>query len=444
MWTIVYLLLIVALFALDRDRTERTSPALWLSIVWLSICASRPVSMWFGGDAFSSSTDQYLEGSPFDRACFLVLLVLAVAALVPRGRKVASILRANWFIVIFLVYGGISIVWSDFPDVAIKRWIKAVGSLAIVLIVLTEAHPLIAVRRLLTRVGFLLVPISVVLIKYYPDLGRGYNRFTWTPYYRGVSTGKNELGFVCMICGIGAVWRLLQMLGVTRAGRKTGPLVAQIVLLAMVFWLFAIADSMTSLSCFIMATTLMVATSYRQFVRKSWAIHALVVVMLGVTLSALFLGAGSGLVETMGRDQTLTGRTEVWNSVLALVENPLIGTGFESFWLGSRLDKLWVIHWWHPNEAHSGYIEVYSTLGWIGLVLFAAILTTGYRKVTAALRCAPEEGRLRVALVYTALAYNCTESAVGAMHPVWILLTMAAMTVPRGWMNHETTVAVPQ
>src|SRR2546428_3149771 len=45
--------------------------------------------------------------------------------------------------------------------------------------------------------------------------------------------------------------------------------------------------------------------------------------------------------ETMGRGPTLTGRTQIWHLVLSMTTNPLLGTGFESFWLGPRLQKIW-------------------------------------------------------------------------------------------------------
>jgi O-antigen ligase len=130
-----------------------------------------------------------------------------------------------------------------------------------------------------------------------------------------------------------------------------------------------------------------------------------------------------------------------------MTRNPWLGTGFESFWLGSRLEKIWELNWWHPNEAHSGYIEVFLNLGWVGIVLFALILVSGYRKVLLAMRRAPEEGRLRLAFLFIALAYNCTESAVRIMHPVWICLLLATISVPGGWNRiknrHTKTAAIP-
>ena len=67
-----------------------------------------------------------------------------------------------------------SVLWSDFPDVAFKRWIKAIGDLAMVLVIVTDAEP-IGTRRLFSRPGFVLLPTSVLLIKYYANLGRGYD-----------------------------------------------------------------------------------------------------------------------------------------------------------------------------------------------------------------------------------------------------------------------------
>jgi exopolysaccharide production protein ExoQ len=445
--TIAYVLLILGLFALDRDRSVRTSAVLWLPTLWLAICASRMVSQWFGVDSSSDSADQYLEGSPLDRFLLAVLILVGIGVLVKRREKVTAILRANGPILLFFLYCSISIAWSDYPGVAFKRWVKALGALTMVLIVLTEVNPSAAVKRWLSQVGFVLVPMSILLIKYYPDLGRGYNRFTWSPFYRGVTTGKNELGIVCLIFGIGAVWRLLQMRSAKRSAGRTRQLVVQVVFLAMIFWLFWMANSMTSLLCFLMAVILLVSTSFRRVVRSLWVVHVLVALMLAASFSTLFLGMGSDFVKTVGRDPTLTGRTEVWTSVLALEGNPWFGTGFESFWLGPRIEKLWDIFWWHPNEAHSGYIEVFLNLGWVGIVLFSLILVTGYRKAISAVRRSPEEGQLRLAFLFTALVYNCTESASGAMHPVWIFLLLAAMNVPGGWnriKNVSTkTAAIP-
>jgi len=62
--------------------------------------------------------------------------------------------------------------------------------------------------------------------------------------------------------------------------------------------------------------------------------------------------------------------------------NPLFGAGFESYWLGERTAKMWAMpeFWWHPNEAHNGYLELYLNLGIIGLCIFAGVIVATYKK----------------------------------------------------------------
>ena len=73
-----------------------------------------------------------------------------------------------------------------------------------------------------------------------------------------------------------------------------------------------------------------------------------------------------------------------------MAPDPILGAGFESFWLGPRLERLWrAFPVFQPNEAHNGYIEVYLNLGWVGLGLIAIILFNGYRAATAVFRHDP-------------------------------------------------------
>jgi len=132
----------------------------------------------------------------------------------------------------------------------------------------------------------------------------------------------------------------------------------------------------------------------------------------------------------MGRNPTLTGRTEIWSQVLPLNTNPLFGAGYESFWLGDRLKQVWSLYWWHPNEAHNGYLEVYLNLGWIGITLLLLLMVKGYRNVVAAFRLDPESGSIRIAYFVVAVAYNFSESAFRMLNPIWIFFLLATTTVP--------------
>ncbi len=431
---VVFILGIAGLFVLDRDRRVQTSKGLWLPVIWLWIFGSREVSLWmasFGIGSSGISGDPSLDGSPIDRAVYIVLLLIGVVVLVRRGPKIGRFLAANTPILVYFLYCLVSVVWSDYTDISLKRWIKSLGDLVMVTIVLTETDLLAAVKRLLSRVTFLLIPLSVLLIKYYPSIGKGFKHYG-TAIYTGVTTTKNILGVVCLIGGLGSLWRFLAAYRDRKDPHRARHLVIHGVILAMVMWLFAMAQSMTGLACFLMAGGILVATSLSAFARKPSIVHLLVAGVIFVSFATLFLGAGDSSLQAMGKDVTLTGRTEIWHLVLGMTGNPLVGTGFGSFWLpGWRRDKIWAIYWWHPNEAHNGYIEVFLNLGWLGVCLLAVLLVTGYRNVLSILRTNPNLGRLTLAYFVVGVVYNFTEAGFRMLDPIWIMFLMVIMTVPK-------------
>jgi O-antigen ligase len=427
---------IAALFWLDRDPDARVSKALWIPFVWLFLSTSRPASAWlallgFKGVAPPSDAPDYyyLDGSPIDRKVLLCLLAIGIVILAGRWRQVGKLLLDNKLLLLFFFYCAISVFWSDYTFVAFKRWIKSLGDLVFVLIVFTELQPAVAVRRLLLRASFVLVPLSVLFIKYYGDLGRMYHPWTFLPAYTGVTENKNELGMLCLIFGLGSVWCLFGLIQSRTHTHRARRILAHCVLLAMVFWLFWMANSVTASACFSLAAAVMVATSFRVVARRPAVVLMLVAGVIGIAFYALFLS--SGMVESLGRDPTLTGRTVIWDVVLSVRGNALVGTGFESFWMGRRLHRVWELTMTGLQEAHNGYLELYLNLGWIGVILLAGLIVNGYRNVIAAFRRDPALANLNLAFFVVAIIYNFTEAGFRETTLVWIFFLLATFAVPR-------------
>src|SRR5579864_4337294 len=139
---------IAGLFYLDRDKSVRTSKALWLPVIWLWIAGSRAVSTWFPtGSESAGNIAATLDGSPMDAAIFEALIVAGLIALFRRKNRAITLLKASGPVLIYFLYCMISTAWSPIHGPAFKRWIKDVGDLVMVLVIVTEAEPIAALRR---------------------------------------------------------------------------------------------------------------------------------------------------------------------------------------------------------------------------------------------------------------------------------------------------------
>jgi O-antigen ligase len=405
---------IAALFYLDRDKSLRTSKALWLPVIWLLIIGSRPVSVWLGLSPVATSTAQAAEGR--------------IVVLIGRRKRLIGCLKANWPCLVYFGYCLLSVAWSDFPDLAFKRWIKAIGDLAMVLVVATDTDPEAAVGRLISRVGFILMPASVLLMKYFEDLGRGYDP-DGVVMNTGVTTNKNELGVITLVLSLGAVWRFLNVLFGKRQPNRTRMLLARGALFAFGVAVLAMADSATSVACFTLGTILLLATYSPRMSRSPRAVHALVVTILLLGGLIKMFGGQEGVVHALGRKSNFTDRDVIWAAVLPAVPNSLVGAGFESFWVGPRLEKVYskLSKYMHVNEAHNGYIEVYLNLGWIGVCLIAMILISGYRGAVTAFRRHPPFAGLMLAYVAAAAIYSISEAGFRMLDPMWMFLLLAVV-----------------
>jgi O-antigen ligase len=440
--SIVVAAVVLVLFYLVKDRKVRTSKALWIPVLWLFIAGSRPASEWIGSGVASEAerATTYYSGSPIDAAVFETLLVAALMVVIHRRQQVVAILRENRLLTIFFLYALVSVTWSEFPYVALKRYLKAVGDLSMVLIMLTDPNPVAAVRRVLIRTAFWLLPLSYLFIQYYPELGKTFSGSELTESYVGVTTNKNELGVTCTIWGLGVVWCLLETFRKRRSG---GPhWVAAAFAFALVsgidIWLLLTSNSATSLTCFLFGVTILIVTNVNSIAKRPVLVHMVALGALCLALLAIFVAPS--LLSAVGRNSTLTGRTDIWHLVLQLGSNPIVGTGYASFWLGSRLAAMWRIYWWHPNEAHDGYLEVYLNLGWIGVAILAGMLIAAYGKIVAAVAGLAEMSRLSLAYMVAALVYNITESAFRELDPIWIALLLA-VTAPSVIMSLSRTTS---
>lgn len=425
-------LFITGLFLRDQRLSKGVSHAIWIPLIWMTLIGSRFPSEWLAGPA-SASMEGYMEGNSIDRNIFLGLIVLGVIVLSRRKISWSVFFKSNVFIVLFFSYTLLSLIWSEFPIVAFKRWHKVLGHVVMALVVLTEEDPAGAFEALLRRGTYILIPVSVMLIKYFPAMSRAFDVWTGEAVNIGISTNKNLLGNVCFIAGL----FVLTVILMRRRREGSGKLDWGIDLLmaGLTLWLMNMAHSATSLVCLALGGAAVIGMQLRPIAKYSTAI------ILSIALTSGFLEMTLNLREQvivgLGRDTTLTGRTELWETLWQIPVNPIVGVGFESFWLGNRAETLWAKYWWKPNQAHNGYFETYLNLGYVGVglqigMLLAAYLTAKKRMLAAMKTSRRDSGdfamaRFRMGYLIALIFYNYSEATFKALHLSFFLFFLIAI-----------------
>jgi O-antigen ligase len=111
----------------------------------------------------------------------------------------------------------------------------------------------------------------------------------------------------------------------------------------------------------------------------------------------------------------------MWEGLLAMAHNPVIGVGYESFWLGDRLNVLWEAYG-KFIQSHNGYLETYLNLGLIGLTLVIAKMLSGLLKVRKQLDVDYAFAILRLTFIVIVAIYNWTEASFYSINNMWLLL----------------------
>lgn len=421
-------------YLIRRDSRDRlgVSLAVWIPTLWAGILLSRFVSLWFGSGGGLDS----LEGSPVDRLFFLGAIIASMLTLASRKVDWPSVVVRNWSIVLFYGYLLLSVLWAEPPVVSFKRWFKDLGNVFVALVILTEVNPLQAMRAVFVRCAYVLLPLSVVFIRYIPDMGRRYNRAGFMEAI-GVTTQKNSLGILVTIAILVLLWDWIE-----RAARRTGraPFLDQAVLWTMMLigvYLIYLSDSKTSMLCLGIAGGLLFSFRVPMLRRRvrAFGIYAIIGTLTFFALDAAF-GLKETIVVGMGRDMTFTGRTDVWHEILALRTDPLIGTGFCTFWSNpfylSRLPE------WVAFSAHNGYLETYIDGGWIGIFFLGVMLAHIAFRIHARLVVGDTYSVVRLAIFIALIIGNLAESHFARMTPLWFLFLAASLELPNRFLAELT------
>lgn len=410
--------LVALLLLIERRRNPWASLALWLPSAWMLIQASRPLGRWFrftplSSDPLIASVD---TGSPIDRLILSMLIILALLVLIRRRIDWLEIASDNYWLFLLFIYLGVSILWSDIAFASFKRWFRLCGDIVMALVVFSERKPLQALESVFRRCAYILVPFSIVLIKYFPHWGRAYSRWSGMEMWTGVTMQKNSLGQLCALSAFLMIWSLIRDWRSKKLfSRKYYTMADAFILSISLFLLVGPSDysrSATSTGILIIGTFIMMILywggSISNFVIRNLKILAVSSVVAYVLLYESVIRIATSILQ---RDETLTGRTDIWGPLIEFASNnPIFGVGYGGFWAPGNweLEDLFTSQF-IIAQAHNGYLAIYVELGVIGLLMLAMFLLNYCSRIRNAIKLSFDWGVYGICLLPMALLYNNSE-----------------------------------
>ena len=413
----------------DRTTNPSVSAALWIVVAWGVICGSRPVTEWFSVTTAEAVRPGSIdEGNPLEGGVSLSLILMGCLVLLRRSTQWSLVIRRNAWLFVFYLFWLSSVLWSDYPLITFKRLAKDLGNVIMVLVVLTERDHYEGLKIVGRRIAYFLVPLSIVLIRYYPDWGRAYFGYDQSEVmWVGVATHKNTLGALACVGAVFLLWELLDLRHKRRQGLAKSGAIPQIVVLLMCWYLLVISHSATSLLCAGLASAMLILLHVPSVRRPPGQVEVFgLVVLLMVVAMDSFFDVKELFLTAVGRDATLTTRTVVWPVLLAYQDSPIVGPGFNTFWAGQRLVRL------HTEvatiiQAHNGYLETYLNGGIVGAGLLGALLLSAYVRIRKLLVAGVPDGSIRLVFLLLAVLYNNSEASFNKNGLIWLVTLCAIM-----------------
>lgn len=295
--------------------------------------------------------------------------------------------------------------WSIDPEVTQRRVIALAISSAFAIylgVAFRGAH----LPRLLMLCGLGMAAGSFVMVLANPTIGihQAENAGLW----RGLWYEKNQMGLVMSAGAVAAAACL--------ASGDPRRLLPSITFVATTLLVLA-TQSKTSLLCLIIGCG---AIGGLWAMHRGGAAFSVVALWFGVVLTAIagyvFITDPATVLIALGKDPSLTGRTDIWAALMRdVAERPWTGFGYSAYWgVDSipaefiRLETQWPV-----PSAHNGWIDLLIQLGWPGAILtggvvLLAAVTTLFRIPGAGAR----EGYWGVGYLLVFLLLSLSESVL--------------------------------
>jgi exopolysaccharide production protein ExoQ len=242
--------------------------------------------------------------------------------------------------------------------------------------------------------------------------------------FRGLMTHKNSLAQMAVLCAV--ITQLCLPFPYKRRGWLWAGLAASVIVVLL-------TTSKTGLAVMIGLSLLLPMLRSLRAKRIETQLATITGVLLIVTLAIAFISNFEVILNALGRDATLTGRTGLWSVLADKVSlRPWLGYGFRSFWEGGMEGEavdVWYAERYIVYTAHNGFLDVLLEVGFVGFGLFLlTVLCNLKRGLHWLLYSNGSEGLYPIVLLVYWLLYNLTESTTPQIYSISWMLYVAMTT----------------
>lgn len=328
------------------------------------------------------------EGSAILRLMWLPIYGAVLLLALARPGAILKTLTGNLLILALVGLTAVSVMWSIEPGTTMRRSFALVMTTLFGLWLASRWDWREMILLIATTMGLLAVASTVMALAV-PSIG--VDHAVHAGAWKGVWWEKNALGAI-MAWGAVSGYAALRI----DPGRRWIWMGLAVLCTALVL----LSTSKTALLSWSLGTGGAIGIA---LCRRGFGFAALML-FLGLTGGAcaalVLLIAPVEFLELLGRDATLTGRTDIW-VILAdqVAARPWTGYGYRAFWVVDNGPVFWVRQstQWPVPTAHNGWLEIALATGIPGVALMAWLYLRTAARAIGRLFSGPE--------AYWAMAY---------------------------------------
>lgn len=310
----------------------------------------------------------------------------------------------------------LSFLWSLDPALSLRSGLYLLFN-TLFMYYLVQRFPLQELMRLMMGVGSVAALMSIATAIVLPGYAWGSAGSHFA--LQGAFIAKNVLGNV-------AVFQLTPALFV-RGMRLWLRTTYIVIMLALIVLSFSVQAWAAALFCFFFSLVCMLFGRLSKKEAKWLAFVTMLPLMIG---ALILLTYSTEILQFLGKDPTLSGRTIIWNAVLgSVLKRPMLGWGYNAFWQGFTGESGLVLLQVHFPIAQSqdGVLDVLLSLGGVGLALVMATFLQGFCNAVACFRLGTTDAaRWYLLIILLTIGYSVGEANLQQPNMLpWMMYIMA-------------------